>query len=175
MLDLQYFFARVGAKLGGDEAFSRFFRKNGIKVGKNCHIYSNILTPESFLITIGDNVTISNDVQLVTHDNSVCKLFPEKTDAFGEISIGDNCFIGAKSILLYGVGLPNNTIVAAGSVVTKSFAEEKLILGGNPARIIGRWEDFGKKIYPHTFNIDGLSAEEKRKLLVGNERLVRKE
>ena len=100
MLDIQYFFARVRAKLSGDEAFSSFFRKHGVKVGKNCHIYSNILTPESFLISIGNNVTISNDVQLVTHDNSICKLFPEKTDVFGEICIGDNCFVDGALITL---------------------------------------------------------------------------
>ena len=48
--------------------------------------------------------------------------------------IGNNCFIGNRVILLYGVTIPNNTIVAAGSVVTNSIKEPGYLLGGNPAK-----------------------------------------
>lgn len=62
------------------------------------------------------------------------------TDILAAISIGDKCFIGANSVILPGVTLANNVIMAAGSVVTKSFHENNIIIGGNPARVISTWE-----------------------------------
>ena len=43
---------------------------------------------------------------------------------------------------MYGVKLTYNVIVASGSVVTKSFLTPNIIIGGNPAKIIGTWSDF---------------------------------
>ena len=65
---------------------------------------------------------------------------------FGKITIGNNSFIGARSVIMYGVELADNTIVAAGSVVTKSFLEGNIVIGGNPARVIGTWEKLRSKV-----------------------------
>lgn len=109
-------------------------------------ICSNPITKEAFLVEIGDNVTISINVTFVTHDNCVKLLLPNYSDCFGKIKIGNNCFIGENAMLLYGVTLADNIIVAAGAVVTKSFFESNIIIGGNPARIIGNWDDLRNKI-----------------------------
>lgn len=132
----KYFFAKVKYKLLGsnDEIISNYFRKQGIEVGQNCHLYSDITTSESYLIHIGNNVTVSNSVQFLTHDNSICKVLPNFTDLFGRIMIGDNCFIGSHTIILPGVNLTDNIIVAAGSVVTKSFYDDKVIIGGGTSQ-----------------------------------------
>jgi acetyltransferase-like isoleucine patch superfamily enzyme len=145
---------------------NRYLRKRGVQIGKNPHIYSDISTTESYLIKIGDNVTISNGVQFVTHDNSVCKILENVTDVFGEIQVGDNCFIGARSILMYGVTIPNNTIVAAGSVVTKSIAEEGKIIGGNPAKVIGDVHTLACKLEPYAINLDAYSSKEKKEAIL---------
>ena len=150
------------------EIINNYFRKSGIKVGKDCNICSDIMTSEPYLIKIGNNVTISNDVQFVTHDNSISKIIPKLTDSFGEILIGNNCFIGARSILMYGITLGSNIIVASGSVVTKSFNENEIIIGGNPAKKIGEWKDFRNKASEHGFNINELSNKEKFNLLNNN-------
>ena len=118
----------------------------GVKIGKNCLICSSPMTREAYLIDIGDNVTVSTNVTFVTHDNSIKFLYPTKSDIFGKIVIGNNCFIGENSIILYGVTLADNVIVAAGSVVTKSFRDSNIIIGGNPARIINTWDRFSEKI-----------------------------
>lgn len=148
-----------------------YFRKKGICIGESCHIYSNISTSESYLIRIGNNVTISNDVQFITHDNSISKVLPDFTDVFGKIVIDDNVFIGARSILLPGIKIGRNTIVAAGSVVTKSFGEN-LIIGGNPAHIISDVSTYKLKISSYGINIDGLSKEEKYNLLISSDKLI---
>ena len=95
---------------------------------------------------------ISSNVSFVTHDHSINKVIPEKSNLFGKIIIGNNCFIGQGSTLLYGVELGDNIIVASGSVVTKSFDENNIIVAGNPAKKIGTWDEFRKKYADKAIN-----------------------
>lgn len=150
------------------------FLDGGVKIGKNCRINCNILTAESYMINIGDDVTIADHVSFITHDNSISKVLPDKTDLFGKIVIGNNSFIGAHSVIMYGVTLPEKTIVAAGSVVTKSFSENEIIIGGNPAKIIGRWSQFGEKNREKAFKISGWTKDEKEKHLLFDDKLIKR-
>ncbi|KJS71090.1 MAG: hypothetical protein JL56_15700 [Desulfotomaculum sp. BICA1-6] len=166
---------KIAAYFGGNrkEIINNFFRKCGVKIGKNATICCNMLSSEPYLINIGDNVTISNDVQIITHDNSIIKITKgEKTDIFGEVVIGNNCFIGARSIIMYGVTLTNNIIVAAGSVVTKSFYEPYTIIGGNPAKKIGSWDAFFAKNQYYAHNVKGFSYNQKRDLLSDKSKII---
>lgn len=151
---------------------NRLFEREGAIIGKNVAINSNILTSESYLIEIGDNVTISDHVSFVTHDNSISKVIPGSGNLFGKIVIGNNCFIGAHSILMYGITLADNVIVASGSVVTKSIKEQNVIIGGNPAKVIGRFDSFGEKNKNKTMRVASLSNEAKKKMLIESDKLV---
>lgn len=85
-------------------------------------------------IYIGKGSYIGPNVGLITANHK-----PENLDEHedGEdVVIGEKCWIGMNSVILPGVVLGNNTIVAAGAVVTKSFPQGNLIIGGTPARII---------------------------------------
>lgn len=173
---IKYYIAKCSKKLLGNdkEVMSRFFRKYGVKIGGGCNIGCNILGPEPYLIEIGDNVTIAYEVKLITHDNSVSKVCNEKSDFYGKIIIGNDCFVGARSTVLYGVTLANRIIVAAGSVVTKSFLEEGIIIAGNPAKIIGTWDELAQKGEREAVSVRGLSYEQKKKLLLGGAPLIRR-
>lgn len=149
------------------DKINEYFRGQGAQVGQNCRIYSDILSSEPYLIEIGSNVTISNGVQFLTHDNSIIKACVDKTDLFGAIKIGNNCFIGAHVIIMPGVTLGNNCIVGAGSVVVKSFPDGTVV-AGNPAKVITTFEKFKEKNENKGLNIDGLSTSEKRKLILNN-------
>ncbi len=141
-----YWVAKVKTKINKSQAaMIDFYRKNGVTIGDNCRIASYIGMKEAFLIEIGDNVVISTNVTFVTHDFSSKLIWPDKGELFGRIKIGNNCFIGQNATIMYGVTIADNTIVAAGSVVTKSFPESNIIIGGNPAKVIGTWEKYREK------------------------------
>tara|TARA_R110002051_G_scaffold285230_1_gene347445 strand:- start:1960 stop:2490 length:531 start_codon:yes stop_codon:yes gene_type:complete len=85
-------------------------------------------------IQLGKNVWIGPRVTLVSKNHSVTN-FNEYIDD-SPITIGNNCWLAANVTILPGVQLANHIIVAAGSVVTKSFDEENILIGGTPARKI---------------------------------------
>jgi len=97
-------------------------------------------------IEIGVNLRYGPNVHIVSASHDI--LDYEKHIVTQPIVIGDNCWIGAGSIILPGVRLGNHVVVAAGSVVTKSFPDDCLV-GGVPAKII-------KNIAPYTGTYNGI-------------------
>ena len=73
---------------------------------------------------------------------------------------------------MYGVSIPNNTIVAAGSVVTHSFVDENIVIGGNPAGILCEWSDLQKRKSSYFVNVNGMNAEQKKDYLLNKANLV---
>ncbi len=102
---------------------------------------------------------------MTTHDNSISKVLSDKTDICGPITIGDNCFIGRGAHLLLGVSLADNIIVAAGSVVTKSFSESRIIIAGNPAKKIGTWDGFAERYQDKAVFLKGVSPKERERII----------
>ncbi len=147
------------------------FVSQGGKCGKNFKFYGN-MPFEPYLVEFGDNVTFAADADMICHDNSVIKCGINATDYYGKIKIGNNCFIGIRSIILPGVILGDNTIVGAGSVVTKSFTEGNVIIAGNPAHAICSFEEFKNNKAPISVDWDkesesfeGTPLERKRKFI----------
>jgi len=115
-----------------------------MKVGKDCDINPGLIVDYShcWLIEIKDNVTIAPHVYLLAHDASTKKTL--NYTKIGHITIDDFAFIGARSIIMPNVTVGKNSIVAAGSVVTKS-VDAGTVVGGNPARFITTTEDLIKR------------------------------
>jgi acetyltransferase-like isoleucine patch superfamily enzyme len=110
---------------------------------------TDILDPA--LVRIGNNVLLA-PCTLVGHDGSVAVLnraYGVKLDKVGKIDIRDNVFIGHGAIVLPGVTIGPNAIVAAGAVVTQDVCEGDVV-GGVPARPIGRFEDRMRKLQEET-------------------------
>lgn len=111
--------------------------------------YPRIIPADPELISVHNNVKIATDVYFCTHD-VLHNLFNDELGIkdykrySGEIEIMDNVFIGAKSTIMYNVKIGPNSIIAANSVVTKD-VPQGVIVGGNPARIIGKYDDVKKK------------------------------
>lgn len=120
----------------------------GVKIGINCRIYTKDWGSEPFLITIGDQVTITAGVHFITHDGSTWLVRDKKNNRYQKyapITIGSNVFIGLNTIIMPGVTIGNNVVIGAGSVVTKDISCNSVAVG-NPARIISTYESFQNKI-----------------------------
>lgn len=119
-------------------------KEKGMKVGKNCHglAASTIDYAHCWLIEIGDHVTFAPQVYLLAHDASTKRDLDYTKIA--KIIIEDKAFIGARALIMPGVTIGKNSIVAAGSVVTKS-VPEGFVVAGNPAKVISKTEDYIKK------------------------------
>lgn len=151
-----------------------YYRSKGVKIGENMRTFSVLSSAEPYLLEFGDNVTVSSGVSFITHDNSATKIIPDSTDIIGRIKIGNNCFIGQRSLFLPGVEIGNDVVVAAGSVVTKSFLTEGVIIGGNPAKVIGTVEDYRLKYSRNAFNTKGLDYQRKKEIIQNNEKKLLK-
>lgn len=158
-------------KMSASDYNIMLMRDSGIKVGANCRMFSNIKTTEPFLITIGDRVTISSDVEFCTHDNGIIKAVVGKTDVVGPISIGNDCFIGMHSILMLGVSIGDNCIVGAGSVVTHSFPPHT-VLAGNPARAICTTEQYAEKYKNHAIDFSHIPYANRSTYLASHPELL---
>jgi maltose O-acetyltransferase len=87
-------------------------------------------------ITIGDDVQIGPNVQLLTPTHPVAAgPRRQKWEAALPITIGDNVWLGGGAIVLPGVTIGDNTVVGAGAVVTRDLPAN-VVAVGNPARII---------------------------------------
>jgi acetyltransferase-like isoleucine patch superfamily enzyme len=141
------FYLRKLSRTDGFAAAVEYARDCGIKVGKDCRFYSDMtLIREPFLVEFGDNVLVSADVRIITHDGGVFIFRKEITNivgSYGKIKIGNNCFIGQNTIILPNVQIGDNCIVCAGAVVADSFPDNSVIMG-NPAQLIFRTEMFKK-------------------------------
>jgi len=122
-------------------------RRLGVKVGEDCRIYTHHFGTEPWLVSIGDRVTVTSGVKFITHDGSTWLMRDEKGRRFryAPIEIGHDVFIGVNSILLPGVRIGNRVIIGAGSVVTKSVPDGCLV-AGNPARILGQYDDYRRRV-----------------------------
>lgn len=91
-----------------------------IEIGNNCMFSANIT------VRVGDSHSIIQDES------------GKRINQSQSVIIGDHVWIGNQVILLKGTQIPPNCIVGSGSVVTKSFDEENVIIAGNPGRIVKR-------------------------------------
>lgn len=140
-------------------------RHYGVTIGENCLIATRRWPSEPYLITIGNNVQITEDVWFHTHGGgNVIRAEVPDYDSFGKITIQDWAYIGSGSHILPGVTIGVGALVAAGSIVTKSVPPHTVV-GGNPARVICTVEEYKKRNLKYNTKTYGMSAEEKKKVL----------
>lgn len=116
----------------------------GVSVMKNVDFGS-----EPYLIILRKNCRITGDVVFVTHDGGTWAFrnsFPEYSDVikYGTIEIGENSFIGTRSIILPGVKIGKNCVIGAGSVVNKDIPDYTVV-AGVPAKPICSLEEYADK------------------------------
>jgi acetyltransferase-like isoleucine patch superfamily enzyme len=142
----------------------------GVNVnGNSLYIYGNPRTmfgSEPWLITLGENVHITHDVLFITHDGGTLlfrHLVPD-LEITAPIKVGNYVYFGVRSIILPGVTIGNNCIIAAGSVVTKDVPDNSIV-GGVPAKFIKHTKIYLEEIKAKSLKLGHLKGDTKDKAL----------
>lgn len=144
----------------------RYARHIGVKIGTNCFIDTRNWSSEPYLITIGNNCQVTHCVSIHTHGGGQCvrDQYPE-WDCFGKVVIEDWAYIGAYSQIMPGVTIGHHSLVAAGSVVTKSVPPHTVV-GGNPARVLCTTQEFIERNRKYNINSKNWPDEKKDSYLL---------
>ena len=108
-----------------------------LEIGDNFFCNKNCTFSCNDKITIGDNALFGWNVELLDSDNHKVrhKNMAQSCDR-GEIKIGDRVWVAAYSHILKNSSVPDGSVIAYRSLVTKRFDGEKLLIGGCPAKVI---------------------------------------
>ncbi len=133
------------------EAYISHLRKSGVKIGKQCYIYSpqtvKIDASRPYLLEIGDQVVFTRGVTILTHDYSHTVMRKKYGIQHGDaksVKIGNNVFFGMDSLILMGTTIGNNVIIGAKSVV-RGTIPDNVVVAGNPARIVATLDEYYEK------------------------------
>lgn len=142
-----------------------YARAQGVKIGDNVTFYGmrpGNLGSEPWMISIGNNVYITAGFQFITHDGGTLILRKEVPDLewSAPISIGNDVYIGLRTMIMPGVIIGNRVIIGAGSIVTKSIPDNSVAVGA-PARVIKSVDDYLEIMKKKSLKIGHLSAREK--------------
>lgn len=154
------------------EKYCAYLKKCGVQIGENVRFYApshtmvDISCP--WLLTIGNGVSITHGVIILTHDYSwsVLKRLDEGGEILGAqspVKIGNNVFIGMNAIITRGVTIGDNVVIGAGSVVTGN-CESNSVYAGNPARKLMTIEQYREKRRKRQFEEAKTMALEYRRI-----------
>jgi len=112
----------------------------GLVIGKNVYINKNVLFDSSHphLIEIQDNCRISTGARILSHDATMFRRLGATRAA--KVRILEDTFIGEYAIILPGVTIGPNALIAAGAVVNRDIGED-MCAAGNPARPYGKFSE----------------------------------
>lgn len=143
----------------------RYLRWIGLNFGDDLHIYGNpvnMFGTEPWCITLGNHVHITDGVKFITHDGGTLifrHLIPD-LEITKPIKVGNYVYFGTRSMVMPGVTIGDNCIIAAGAVVTKDVPDNSVV-GGVPARIIKSSDEYLEKIKKESLHLGHLKGIEK--------------
>lgn len=131
------FYKMAGMKIGKGGVIhmgAKFFDPSNISIGLGSIIGGGVFLDGRARLSIGKQVDIASEVMIYNSEHDINS--EDFRPVFGDVLIGDYCFIGPRVIVLPGVTIGEGAVVAAGAVVTKDVKEFDVV-GGVPAVKIG--------------------------------------
>jgi acetyltransferase-like isoleucine patch superfamily enzyme len=113
--------------------------------GKNCFVNYNCTIIDVAKVTFGDNCQVAPNVAIYTAGHPIHPATRNTLYEYGrEITIGDNVWIGGNVVICPGVRIGSNSVIGAGSVVTRDIPDWSVAVG-NPARVVKTITEEDKK------------------------------
>ncbi|MBO5339328.1 MAG: sugar O-acetyltransferase [Clostridia bacterium] len=151
---LKEMFAEIGEGCYVEPPLHSNWGGHHVHFGKNVYANFNLTLVDDTHIYVGDYTLIGPNVILATAGHPVLPELRQKAYQFNmPIHIGKNCWLGAGVIVLPGVTIGDNTVVGAGSVVTKDIPAN-VVAVGNPCRVLREISDHDREYYFKDKKID---------------------
>lgn len=159
-------YQRIKFKICNYKIRADILRSLGVVIGENSEIYPSVnFGSEPYLIEIGNNVRITDNVKLTTHDGGIWVLRNngklKNADRFGKIVVGNNVHIGIDSIIMPGVHIGDNVIIGAGSIVTRDIPSNTVAVGV-PCKPIETIDEYYKKIKDKVLISKNMNYQQKK-------------
>ena len=140
----------------------RHARALGVTIGESCRLYNVSFSTEPYLVTLGNHVSASS-THFETHDGGVWVLREENPnlDMIRPIRVGNNVYLGYRSMVMPGVTIGDNVIVGAGAIVTKDIPSNSVAVGV-PARVIKSVDEYAVRAIAEGQQTKHLSQVQKR-------------
>lgn len=151
-------------------------RSEGVIMGSHNLIASRFWSTEPYLIKIGNYCQLTEGTKIYTHGGAlVARDRYPNFDAFGKVVLGDRVYVGSRAIIMPGVTIGDNVLIAAGSVVTKSIPSN-VVVAGNPARYVCSLDEYVERNMAFNIGTKLLSQKEKKVFLLAqsDEKFVKK-
>ena len=151
---LKDMFGEIGKNCYIEPPFHANFGGRHCFFGSNVYANFNLTCVDDTFIYVGDNTMIGPNVTLCSAAHPVLPQLREKGYQYNmPVKIGKNCWLGAGVIVLPGVTIEDNTVIGAGSLVTKDIPAN-VVAYGSPCRVIRNIDERDKKYYYKDREID---------------------
>lgn len=166
---IKRYYRGIYSKIARKIAPIKYAKKVGVNfIGGGLHIYGLVSwSTEPWIITLGNNVHITDGVKFITHDGGTLlfrNIVPD-LEITKPIVVGNDVYIGNNVIILPGVTIGNKVIIGAGAVVTKDIPDNSVAVG-IPARVIKTTDEYFEKIQKESLHLGHLKGQEKDKALM---------
>ena len=139
--------AEVGENCYIEPPFHSNWGGKNVHLGKNVYFNFNATMVDDTHIFIGDCTMLGPNVVIATAGHPILPELREKALQYNmPVHIGKNCWLGAGVIVLPGVTIGDNTVIGAGSVVTKDIPAN-VVAVGNPCKVLREISEHDKEFY----------------------------
>lgn len=144
---LKEMFAALGENCYIEPPLHSNFGGKHVHFGKNVYANFNLTLVDDTHIYVGDYTMFGPNVTVATAGHPILPELREKGCQYNApVRIGRNCWIGANAVIVPGVTIGDNTVIGAGSVVTKDIPSG-VVAVGNPCRVLREISDRDRQYY----------------------------
>ncbi len=160
---LRGMFAELGEGCYVESPFYANHAGRYVHFGKGVYANFNLTLVDDTHIYVGDHTMFGPNVTIATAGHPICPELRERGTQYNmPVHIGKNCWLGAGVVVLPGVTIGDNTVIGAGSIVTKDIPSG-VVAVGNPCRILREVGERDREFYFRDRTIDPAIWQEIRK------------